>query len=243
MGDVEFRLIVDVDQLHAVQSTAKSFVLGKSQSMVEDSLALSKQRTVAHSFEMGIFKGGSVALNHLVFQPQKIVAIDNSAEPALSLEEFIQARRCASAIKPYYGVNQGDRRAMEAILAQEFPKQDIDLIIDDASHFYEETREAFNISFPYLKAGGLYVIEDWAWAHWAGDFWQKDNPYFGNKRALSNLLIELFMLAATRPDLIEDILVNHVSITVRRGPGILPPGGFEISGHYLLRGHHFEANL
>lgn len=35
----------------------------------------------------------------------------------------------------------------------------IEVSIDDASHLYEEVREASNITFPYLKPGGRYVVE------------------------------------------------------------------------------------
>lgn len=36
-----------------------------------------------------------------------------------------------------------------------------DIIIDDASHVRKETENTFNNLYPYLKIGGLYIIEDW----------------------------------------------------------------------------------
>ncbi len=243
MNGVDFRLICDINELHAAESTDDNFVLGKSRGMVEDMLALAKQRPVARILDMGIFKGGSVALYDSIFRPNKLVAIEFLDKPYTALAGYIHARGRGDAVLPYYGVNQADPKAMGRILATEFPAQDIDLIVDDASHLYEETRAAFNLAFPYLKAGGLYVIEDWAWAHWAGDFWQKNNPYFSDKRSMSNLLIEIFMLAASRPDLISDITVNHAVIKIKHGAGLLPREGFDIGEHYLLRGKHFEAAL
>jgi hypothetical protein len=240
---VDFRLCCDVDELTTAQPTDNSFVLGKCRPMVEEMLALARQRPVSRILDMGIYKGGSVALYDLIFSPKCLVAIDLLQEPVAALAGYIKARGRAWAVKPYYGINQADPAAFGRILTANFPARDIDLIVDNASHFYEETRAAFNISFPYLKPGGLYVIEDWAWAHWAGDFWQKDNPYFSNKRSLSNLLIELFMLAASRPDLIREIVVTWGIITVKRGTGVLPPGPFDIGEHYLLRGKRFEASL
>ncbi len=42
----------------------------------------------------------------------------------------------------------------------------LDLVIDDASHMYEQTKRSFEILFPLLRPGGLYIIEDWSWGCW-----------------------------------------------------------------------------
>lgn len=41
----------------------------------------------------------------------------------------------------------------------EFHKE-YDIIIDDASHFVDHQIFSFNVLFPYLKSGGIYIIED-----------------------------------------------------------------------------------
>ncbi len=243
VNEVKFFVTYNADELHGVNSTVDKFLLGKSRSMIEKLIEMLGEQAISNVFEMGIFKGGSVVLYDQIFQPIKIAAVEFARKPVEALAQYIQKHGKFTHVKPYYGVNQADRRAMEEILSMEFPSQDVDLIVDDASHLYEETREAFNISFPYLKPGGHYVIEDWAWAHWPGDLWQKNNPHFGGKRALSNLLIELNMLAASRCDLIEDIFVNHNFIIVKRGASKLPPDRFDIGEHYLLRGKRFGAWL
>jgi hypothetical protein len=243
INDVCFHLTWDTAELHGGSSTADDFLLGKSRNMVEKSVEIGRQQKISKIFEMGILKGGSVALYDQIFQPLKIAAIDYMPEPVPALSNYIARHSKLDVIKPYYGVSQADRPTMERILSFEFPERDIDLIIDDASHLYEETRDAFNISFPYLTPGGLYIIEDWAWAHWANDPWQSKNSYFHGKTALSNLLIELFMLSASRPDFITEIVVNHNSVTVKKGYGELPADNFNIADHYLLRGKHFGAWL
>ena len=192
---------------------------------------------------MGILQGGSVVLYDQIFSPEKIVAIEHSLEPVESLAHDIAKRRKYHIVKPYYGINQADCSAIEKLVSAEFPDRDVDLIIDDVSHLYEETREAFNISFPYLKNGGLYIIEDWAWAHWSGDCWEKDHVFFSERKSLSNLLMELFMLAASCPGFVKDIIVEPSVITVSRGDGASPTGKFNIGDHYLLRGKHFGAWL
>jgi len=243
VNGVDFYVAYSPEELHGIDSTVDKFLLGKSRSMIEKLMTVLAGQKICNVFDIGIFKGGSVVLYDQLFRTEKIVAVEFMSRPVDALTKYIQRHKKSDHIKPYYGVNQADRRAMKKILAYEFPNQEIDLIIDDASHLYEETREAFNIGFPYLRPGGHYVIEDWAWAHWPGDYWQKDNPHFKDKRALSNLLIELTMLAASRCDLIEDIFVNHNYVIVKRGGSKLPADGFDIGEHYLLRGKHFGAWL
>lgn len=246
INDVRFLVTFDSKKLHDIQSTEECFLLGKSRPMVERSVAMGEQQRISKVFDIGIFKGGSVVLYDQIFKPEKIAAVEVSRDPVEALSKYISTRGKTETIKPYYGVNQADRHAMEHILSTEFPERDIDLIVDDASHRYKETRASFNISYPYLKAGGWYVIEDWAWAHWAGDPWQTNSrersPYWGEK-ALSNLLIELFMLAASRPYLIDEIRITLNLIIVKKGPEQLPHGAFEIGDHYLLRGKRFGAWL
>lgn len=98
------------------------------------------------------------------FDLDKFVGVDVS-EPVSSFDEFVRARDLKQ-IRTYYGVSQANRGKIESIIVDEFGDTPIDLIIDDASHHYAATRHAFEISFPSLRPGGSYVIEDWGWAHW-----------------------------------------------------------------------------
>jgi hypothetical protein len=244
INDVNFILSIDSDELRNATSASDGFLLGKPRHMVESAARIAETRKVQKLFEMGILQGGSVVLYDQLYGPEKIVAIDHTPDRVEVLDRYIGNRHKNDIIKPYYGVNQANRSLMEKILSSEFPAMDIDIIVDDASHLYEETRDAFNISFPYLKNGGLYIIEDWAWAHWSGDYWQNnEQSFFTGKKALSNLLIELFMLAASRPDLVESISVDHNAIHVKKGAGQVHPQAFNIAEHYQLRGKEFAAWL
>src|SRR5687768_15049330 len=172
INDVRFLVTFDGKKLHDIQSTEECFLLGKTHRMIERSVSMGERQRMNKVFDIGIFKGGSVALYDQVFKPEKIVAVEVSRDPVEALSKYISTRGKNETIKPFYGVNQADPPAMEHILSTEFPERDIDLIVDDASHRYRETRASFNTSFPYLKAGGWYIIEDWAWAHWPGTPWQ-----------------------------------------------------------------------
>jgi len=243
ISDVSFNLSIDTLELQTGASTSDTFLLGKSKQMVEQLASIRENQSIKKIFDMGILQGGSIVLYDQIFHPKKIVAIDHSPYPVEALEKYILKNNKTKSLKPYYSVNQADRFGMEQILSLEFPDRDIDLIIDDASHLYDETREAFNINFPYLKKAGLYIIEDWAWAHWPEDYWQKDNAYFRERKALSNLLIELFMLAASCPNFIENISINSKMIIIKKGCGQMPDGPFNIADHYLLRGKSFDTWL
>ena len=64
-------------------------------------------------------------------------------------------------VHAYYGVDQGDAATLRRIVADEFGGEPLDLVIDDASHLLDPTRSSFNVLFPLLRPGGVYVIEDW----------------------------------------------------------------------------------
>lgn len=61
--------------------------------------------------------------------------------------------------------------------------------------------------------------------------------------AMSNLLIELFMLCASRPDIIKNIFITPATIVLRRGDAALEPGGFAIGNDYLCRNRWFKPVL
>ena len=88
----------------------------------------------------------------------------------------------------------------------EFADRPLDLIIDDASHEYENSKVCFQELFGYLRPGGKYVIEDWGWLHWPGEEWQTAKSHFWNQPAMTNLVFELVMaLGSHHPKIISRI--------------------------------------
>lgn len=72
-------------------------------------------------------------------------------------------------------------QADEKFLLQEVIKEtgEVDLIIDDGSHINQHVIETFQILFPYLKNGGIYVVEDTQTSYWprfGGDSANLNNP-------------------------------------------------------------------
>ena len=239
---VEFFLTTDLEDLHKSQSTEGKFLLGKHRLMVEDIVALRRNEDIKRIIDIGIFKGGSMALYALIFAPKKLVGIEHSSIPEEQLEKFIQQRDWQDKVRSYYGTNQADVNRITKIVKAEFGDEPLDLVVDDASHYYVETRTSFELLFPLLRPGGIYIIEDWGWAHWQGDLWQKSQVFPSRMPSLTNLLLEICMLCASRPDLVASVQVESAVIKVRRG-GATCANTFKLDRERLNRGKRFVPNL
>jgi len=242
VNGVCFFVVEDLKDLY-VKLSSDQMLLGKCRSMVEAYVRLTEHMAVRNMFELGIYRGGSSAFFHALYQPRKLVAIDLEPERAPDLDTYIQNTSCAESLTPYYNVNQGDRDRMEAILREEFPDGELDLVVDDASHMLAETTSSFNVLFPRVRPGGLYIIEDWSWAHAPHERWQKADGQWNDKPALSHLIFEIILSCASTPDLIEDITVNKNMVFVKRGARPVDPETFKISTSYLARGREFKPVL
>ena len=234
-GDVEVELCVP-PELYQRETLGTHFIAGKSRTMVELELAEIGTRPVARMVDLGIYKGGSAVLYHKLFAPEKLIAVDLAATPIPSLEDYA-ARQSDRSLVAAHGVDQSDLAALDRLCAEHLGGQPLDLVVDDASHLYAPTRASFRSLFPRLRAGARYIIEDWAWAHWAGDYWQKERggEYFRDKQPVTDLLIELVLLSASAPHIVSSVRVDSGMIYVERGEAVLEPG-FELSRYYHARG-------
>jgi hypothetical protein len=138
-----------------------TLVIWKSASMIKDIVELLAGFRGGNIIELGIFTGGSVALTAMLAEPRRLVALDNSPARTPQLAQFIEHRRLADVVRPYYEVDQGDATRLCNIVSAEFGDVPLDLVFDDASHVYGPTLSSFETLFPRLRAGGVYVIEDW----------------------------------------------------------------------------------
>lgn len=153
--------------------------------------------------ELGIWNGGSVAFWYECLKPVKHVAIDYlPTQDTPYFKKYIQSERLENSIKTYWGTDQADRSKLLEICSREFDGP-LDLVIDDASHFYHETKASFETFFPLLRPGGFYVIEDWAWA-FAKERQQPNHPYRG-KIPLSRLVVEITSVTGSSKGLISSV--------------------------------------
>ena len=179
--------------------------------------------------EFGIFQGGSPALYALWLQPEKLVAVD-ICPPVAAFDEFCRTNEAGRRIRSYYEVSQTDGRRIEEIVRREFESTALDLIIDDASHLYKNTRITFETAFPLLRPGGLYVIEDWGWAHWPG------NKLYLGETPLSMFIMELAMLCASRSDIVSEVRLFPAFALIRKSPDARSLPNFSVSSSYHKRG-------
>lgn len=96
--------------------------------------------------------GGSLRMWKSYFRNSKIVGIDLHDKSHLS-EHRIDIRQC----------DQTDKEGLIR-LCQEY--DGFDIIIDDGSHLNQHVIQTFEILFPLLRTGGIYVAEDLQTAYW-----------------------------------------------------------------------------
>jgi predicted O-methyltransferase YrrM len=186
------------------KSQRNEFILVKSKALIEFYQAMAQRRPSA-VLEIGMFEGGSLVLFDKLFRPDKLVGIDIRRQPIEPLEEYRAGR---DHIQTYYGLSQSDPKLAD-ILKQEFPNG-IDLVIDDASHLYEPSRATFEMCFPLLKGGGLYVIEDWSWSHKAGR--QETTSGWFDKPALTNLIFDFIISMPTSEQIAQVAVYPHLAV-------------------------------
>lgn len=196
---------VDMSWVGRAESSEEKYVIVKNKTYI-DSYLEQLGYPFKNIVEVGFFEGGSSVFLDLLYNPEKLVCVDRRADELLPVSNYIKNNHRADNFKMLYGFDQADTEKWNAVLDKEFPDQ-IDLVVDDASHQYDLTKKTFSVLFPRLKSGGVYVIEDYGWAH-DSRYQDKDHTWYKNK-ALSNLIFELTMLSASRADIIKSIYINR----------------------------------
>ena len=166
--------------------------------------------------ELGIYDGGSTAFWYELFRPKKQVALDiQNRTDTPYFHRYVESRGLEERIKTYWNTDQSDKTRLREIVEVEFDGP-LDLVIDDASHLYRQTRDSFEALFQLLIPGGLYIVEDWAWDHWP-EFSSPDHPWAGEE-PLTRLVVELIEAAGTSTQFISNIVAYEGFVVVERGP-------------------------
>ena len=114
--------------------------------------------TAVKMLEIGVNQGGSLDLWRRYFGSQAtIFGID--INPA-----------CANVATPPNQVrigSQDDASFLQSVIDEMGAP---DIVLDDGSHVAKHQRASFEILFPLLKEGGIYMIEDLHTAYWPDDY-------------------------------------------------------------------------
>lgn len=212
-------------------SDAEAFTLVKTQAFLDVYAQLAGQIKPRAVLELGIFQGGSFVLLDKIFQPQCMSAVEIAQKPVEPLMDYVARTPGRNA---HFKTSQADRAALTRIIDTDLGGT-VDLVIDDASHLYDLTREAFDIIWPRLAPGGIYVIEDWAWAHQRG-YQAEDHPW-QKRPAMTNLLFEQIMLLGSGQEIAEIRVMRPLCILYKAGSAACGPAtSGEVWRKMLLRG-------
>lgn len=226
IDDTHFNMDFTLGGAGQKRSTSDEFVLLKSEAYLafyRTLLELAPKKIV----EIGMFEGGSMAYYDKLYRPDKLAGFDIRNTPIGPLEEY---RKTRPYITTHYGISQDDPAIPGMILAD--LGGPADLIVDDASHMYDLTRDTFINCFNLLRPGGLYVIEDWSWSHEPP--YQGPDGFWNDKPSLTNLIFEL--VVETKVSRAFPKLTVYPNWVVLERAGAAP---FEPMGDQFLRGREF----
>ncbi|MGA0608309.1 class I SAM-dependent methyltransferase [Phenylobacterium sp. VNQ135] len=220
-------------EIGEIREDYPSFVLMKTAPLVasyEQELPVS----VGNLLELGIMKGGSCAFLEALLQPQNHLAIDIHGFAGDGLAELTaHVAATGRRFRADYATSQSDiPRILDLWQEVSGTRGEFDLVIDDASHDYELSLRSFDGLFPLIKPGGIYVLEDWGWAHWNGP-WQDSRNRDFHRPALSNLLIHACLSVTGGSGFVESVKVTPNAAFIVRGPN--PSTSFSVVDSYLNR--------
>ena len=243
VGETTFQTIppglFDAKDPH-IEMEGADFLLLKEQALVEREARLMADLAPRRIFELGVLWGGSTAFLLELTTPEMLVAIDQGPGEWPELRKLIADRGLGGSARLYGQTEQSDRGRLAELVEENFGDQPLDLVVDDCSHLYEQTRQSFNELFPRLRPGGVYVIEDWPWAHTGLEdddtvgLWPEQVP-------LTRLVFEQILAVPSAKGLIAELSIDENSVTIRRGDADVDPRDFDISACSHPRGRELLA--
>jgi predicted O-methyltransferase YrrM len=189
--------------------------------------------------EVGIYQGGSTAFFTKLFNPKRLLGVDISEDRVKMLDDFLAEHDKEQRVKIHWGVDQADAVKIPLLVDDMFGTEPLDIVVDDASHLLKPTTATFELLFPRLRQGGVYVIEDWHGAHRIEADIVKEvtkTPDGAAARAIdalvdhqhdapmSQLICQLVIAAARYPERFLSISIHKGIVEIRRGKADIEPG-------------------
>lgn len=141
-----------LDLIGRYRNTDKSSVLHGYLEKYEKYLPFNRSDRIK-ILEIGVLDGGSLKTWSDYFFKAKVVGID--INPDCKLHE-------ANMISVEIG-SQTDDDFLDTVISK---YQQFDFILDDGSHINKDVIHTFYRLFPYLKSGGVYIVEDTCTSYW-----------------------------------------------------------------------------
>ena len=232
IDDLVFRLGFDwAYDVWRTDPDENNFLLYKSRRLIEEfdtffsSWSDVQPRSV---FEIGIWEGGSPAFWFEYFRPKMHVAVDKiDREDSAHFRRYVESRGIGERLKTYWNVDQADEGRLREIVQTEF-SMPLDLVIDDGSHLLDPTRSSFEALFPFLRCGGLYVIEDWNWELMSS--FRKPGHPFASKPGLVGLVEDLARVTGSS-DVIHSLTIRRNFVAAEKGTSPLEDDRFDLGGY------------
>jgi predicted O-methyltransferase YrrM len=229
LGGLRFHL--DLARERPVAS--ERLVLMKDRALVDCYVDLFRDRPAQRVVELGIWGGGGTLFLQRLLQPDKLVALDRIDVRIPVLDRHIEQLGLGDAVSCHYGVWQEQTTRIAGVIEKEFGDAPLDVVVDDASHLLEPTRGCFNLLFPKLRPGGLYVVEDWAWAHWPGHYQEGD---WLKREPLSDFVFQAVVAVASASHVVASVRVEPGLVAIERGEASFGPLGFDLAKLGRTRG-------
>lgn len=136
--------------------------------------------------EIGVYRGSSLRMWQTYFPRARVYGLD--IDPAA-------AERVRGEFEVFTG-SQGDPELVGQALDRIGPQ--LRLVVDDGSHVNQLTIASFDLIFPRLASGAIYIIEDLApgsyeaaWASWPGMEYNENVPLENRREDFDAFLADL----------------------------------------------------
>lgn len=153
--------------------------------------------------EIGVAHGGSTEMYQKYFENANFYCIDYDLQFEHVLDDL--------DVKLTMG-DQGDENFWNHYLVD---KPDFDIIIDDGGHTMQQQIVTLIKTFPKLKVGGTYLVEDTHtsyWRDWGGGF-RKPESFIEMTKGFVDILHSPFIVSQEPPKDLMTILQDLWSIT------------------------------
>jgi predicted O-methyltransferase YrrM len=215
--------------------------LRKNRNFTNRYLSLAEEFKNCRMVEVGVDQGGSTSFFTKLFRPENLLALELSDQPVASVMDFLTKHDREKSVDIHWGIDQSDPIRVPELVQLTFAEQPLDLIVDDASHLLTPTTATFEMLFPKLRPGGLYVIEDWSWRHLkerginkalssdsSGELAKRAtaalDPTIEFEMPMSFLICQLVIAAGFSLDWITSVRATDGFCEIRRGDADIPPG-------------------